>query len=125
MSTETDLVAWLKAQPALTALISERIYPVQLPDEVVLPAVTYKRISTVPDVDLEDVGIRQARFEFSCWAKSYLATLDVAAPLRAALEFTSPPGPSIDRILPDGSADHHEEGSDLSRRTLDFLIFER
>ena len=106
----------------MSAVVARRV---SHPDGVELPAVTYKRISTVPDIDLSDVGIRQARFEFNCWAEDYLTTLTVAGLLGALLEFSSPPGTSIDRILPDGAGDHHEETAGLYRRSIDFLIFEQ
>ena len=42
---ESDLVAHLKADTALTALVSTRIYPMTAPQNVVKPYITYQVIS--------------------------------------------------------------------------------
>lgn len=122
MSVESDLTAWLKAQPALTALISDRVYPLRLPDDVVLPAVTYRLVSSVPEGGLSEDAIDQDRFQLDCWAESFLTCIEIAGEVHTAFAYTRPPG-GIDRILPNGRTDFYEEASLLYRRSLDFLIF--
>lgn len=123
MSTESDLVDALEADAAVAARFGDRIYPDRMPDNPTLPCIVYQRISTVPDVDLDAVTNTAARFQIDVWAKTRLETVDGAAEIHAALNYTAP-GTAIDRILPDGWRDLYDDTAQLYRRSLDFLVFE-
>lgn len=69
---EIDLVAHLKADATLTALIGTRIYPLTAPQNVVKPYVTYQVINGNNNQCISG-GIYQKdiRFQIDCWSLTY------------------------------------------------------
>ena len=83
---ETDLYAHLSTYAALTALVSTRIYPLTLPQEPTLPALTYFRVSSAPSRNHDGAyGFALKRFQFDIYAITYLACLQVKAILVDAM----------------------------------------
>jgi hypothetical protein len=87
---ETTLYAVLKADPAVAALVvsggETRIYPLEVPQDVAMPAVVYQRIASAPEVTLAgDVGLDAVRIQVSCWAATYSVAKELAAAVRAAV----------------------------------------
>lgn len=65
----------------LAALIDNRCYPVRLPADVELPAISYAQISDVDDdwrSHGESTPRSVARVSFDCWGESSNATAEVA-----------------------------------------------
>jgi len=60
------VITKLKASPAVTSLVSSRIYPDRLPPNPTLPAITVLKISDVPDPVVPSA--RFARVQCSCWS---------------------------------------------------------
>jgi len=70
VNVETALRTALLSDPAVLALVGNRIYPSKIPQANTWsgPAITYQRISKVSDVDLEgNVGPEQIRVQLDCW----------------------------------------------------------
>lgn len=66
-------------EPQLDPLIADRFYAMHLPpDPDAWPAVTYSRISAVNIRDLDGVAYRQARIQYTCWARSLGQSQDIA-----------------------------------------------
>jgi hypothetical protein len=85
MSIESDISTALNGgTPAITA------YPLEAPQNAVLPYVVYRRISTMRHDTIQGAGtIEQARIQFNCYAASYSAckTLATAFKNRMATAF--------------------------------------
>ncbi len=87
MTVSSDVFTRLSAFPGLVALLAARVYPLLLPQEVVLPAISYQRISGVREQSLTgDSALQHPRFQFSCWAETYAEALAVAEQVRLALQ---------------------------------------
>lgn len=83
---ESDLRTFLLAQPAVSALIVDRLYPARLPQGATLPAVTYQRIAGTPVISHDGASdLARARFQFDCWAETYDAMVGLAKAVRVAL----------------------------------------
>lgn len=83
---EQAIYAVLSGNAPITALVGGRIYPTQLPQEVVWPAISYARVSDVPARALGvDLAPTQSRFQVSAWGQSYDSAKDVASAVRNAL----------------------------------------
>jgi hypothetical protein len=87
---ETTLYSVLKADPTVAALVVSggvtRIYPLEVPQDVVMPAVVYQRIASAPEVTLDgDAGLDAVRVQVSCWAATYAGAKELAAAVRAAV----------------------------------------
>lgn len=87
MSVESDLYTLLKDDAAVAALVSNRIFPLLMPQNPAFPAITYHRVSG-PRVHSHGgpSGLASPRFQVSCWAKSYAAVRDLAEKVRLALD---------------------------------------
>jgi hypothetical protein len=88
MTLEQALYNYLASAPAgLVTLLAGRIYPLTLPQEAALPAVSYQRISTT---GMRTMGAprlgREATFQFDVWATSHASRLAVTDALRVALD---------------------------------------
>ncbi len=84
---EATLYNYLTGHAGLKSLVGSRIYPMQLPQNVMLPALTYQRISG-PRV--HGVGGRpilaRPRIQIDSWATSYANAKVLSAEVRAALD---------------------------------------
>ena len=75
------LFTFVASDPTLTGAIGTRVWPGRLPQEPVLPALTYTRLSAPPELTQTSYVLRRIRVAFGCWAKTY----DGAAALGAVL----------------------------------------
>lgn len=66
---EEALRTLLLADPTVSGVVETRIYPMQLPLDCTLPAISLHKISN-PNNHLIDVA--SPRFQLSCWAEDYL-----------------------------------------------------
>jgi hypothetical protein len=83
---ESSLRTYLIAQPAISALIGTRFYPMYLPQGGTLPAITYQAITGSEGNTYEGAsGLAQARIQFDLWATTKAQTLALAKALRDAL----------------------------------------
>ena len=72
MSAETELYAALSGAPAVTALVSTRIYPDAVPQEQTVPSIAYARTDTEYVITIHS-GVPQgefATFEVVCMAEA-------------------------------------------------------
>lgn len=82
-----DLTAFLKNNAGVNALVSGRIYPQTLPQNVVLPAIVYSQISSVRGSSHSGTsGFASCRFQVDIWATTYYQASTVANAVRTALD---------------------------------------
>ena len=88
MKIEEALYAHLKAHTGLSSLVGTRIYPLVLPQNPALPAVTYQKISRAGErvMNNSTTLVVRTRFQISCWATSYSNAKDVAEQVKLALQ---------------------------------------
>jgi hypothetical protein len=86
---EESLATYLATYTGLVSLVSDRIYHFDIKQGSDFPCVTYQRISTLRILTHDSAGIGgdlvTPRFQFSCWATTYLAAKAVADQIRAGL----------------------------------------
>ena len=113
----------LDAIPAL----SGRVYPLQLPQNVLYPAVVYQRISGLRTSAFKrDATPVDATIQVDLYAeyeKGYAAFEAVVQSVRAALQRQAT-GNAIDMFLA-AERDEYEEGTDLYRKTYDVRVWYR
>ena len=86
---QIDVYTTLSESTVVTDIVSSRIYPGELPQKGIVPAIAY----TVPDITPirslgGESGLDYATVEITCWAKSYLSAHLLAAAVRAAFAET-------------------------------------
>lgn len=82
---QADIYGILLANEAVTNIVSTRIFPFELPQGSVKPAVVYmvNDIDPIKSLDGES-GIDIAEVEINCWAKTYTAVVLLASAVRSA-----------------------------------------
>lgn len=77
----------LTSVQAVSALVSTRVYPRVMPQNVKLPAIAYQRTDEERFSAMTgDIGIVRATLEVSCWGTTFSSARDVAAAVRGALQ---------------------------------------
>jgi hypothetical protein len=105
---EQGLAQYLSNDPTVSGIIAGRIYggPL-LPKNVVLPAVLYQIVASVPISSLGGENATKAkRFQFDSCARDYLTARRLSDAVRSALLFTSNgsgAAPDTSYPLPDGT----------------------
>ena len=74
----------LTTDAGVSALVGSRVYPLYLPQDPTLPAVTYQQISRVRRSERSTVS--RVRVQFDCWAQTYREARQLADTLRPALD---------------------------------------
>jgi len=103
-----------------------RVYPLVLPQNPVLPAVTYRVLSTTAThLFGTDADVEAVRVQVDCWATSYSAVRALAAEVSAALNRYSGTvnGIVVRDVLLQTELDLHEEDTGLRRVLQDFIIY--
>ena len=86
MTFAETLYSYLITYPGLVALVAARVYPTKLPQEPTLPAVTYQRVSDVPEYSHDPGGSHALRVQVTCWAATYAAAEAVAVEVVSAAD---------------------------------------
>src|SRR5690606_16317948 len=81
MTIEQAIYNYLTAAPR-----SLTVYPVRLPQEPPLPAVTYTRVATPMIRTIRGGKVFNPVFQLDCWAASYAGAKGLAASVRDALD---------------------------------------
>ncbi|HUW34355.1 MAG TPA: DUF3168 domain-containing protein [Planctomycetota bacterium] len=119
MSFETDLVSHLRAQIALNALVEDRIHPGLLPQEAVLPALTYFTVSSErPSSQGGYSGLATIRLQVSAWSTLYSEVLEAIRLVRLALQNRTPLGVGL--LL--GEHDFYEPDVKYYQRAFEIYI---
>lgn len=117
----------LTGHAGLSALIGTRVHPGQLPQRTTLPAVTYRRVTTLRVSTRDGAGkalLARPRFQFDCWATTYIAARAVATQLLDALtDFPQASNPRVDVALPSNDFDDYEPDPERYRVILDAFIW--
>lgn len=127
MSIGTWLRALLIADPAVSALVGDRVHALQLPRGGALPALKYQRISGERVRGLSGPhGQAHPRMQIDAYADSHAAAEAVADAVEAALDgYAGPAGAGrIDAASLENVRDLHEDelGTRAYRVVMDFFI---
>lgn len=122
---EEAIWSLLQNTSSITSLVSTRVYPVQMPQNPVYPALVY---SLVSDRGLDwlsgDGGMQWPRFQFDCYARTYTQAKRLARTLRLALNGASETVGAIDicRVMFLNEVDDFEPVAGIYLVTVDFRI---
>jgi hypothetical protein len=84
---ETAISNLLKADDSFRQLAGNRLFPVELPEQEALPAVTYQLISTTDLYAIDGaIDFTRVRLQFDVWANRYLEAKDLARALHSVLD---------------------------------------
>lgn len=117
------LVTALRTDPAVSAIVGDRIYPQVMPDEPVVPALVYTLISNRPQNSLEGYtsGQMQAIVQIDCYTMMY-GDAQLLADAVQDLLGTARVVPGIKGWVRD-RRDDYEDDSRFHRVSMDIAIW--
>lgn len=125
MSIEAAIYYKLTNASAITNVVSTRIYPIELPQNVVYPAVTYQRVSTVRNNALDiPLGVTTIRLQTDCYGISLSTAQQIADLIREELNGFNGTVQTIKiySIFADDERHFFEENLEQKRVMVDYLI---
>jgi hypothetical protein len=124
---EPSLISYLAADSAISARIASgsplvaRIFPEILPQNTILPAITFTRIgSQHPEQLAGDPDLSFAQFQVSCWAATAKLAAEVAACVRIRMQGVG--GTDFQKVSIDDERSDYEPDTLLYRQDVDFTI---
>lgn len=131
MEVEYDIVKHLLADQDLSALVLNRIFPLQLPQEDktkyphgVTPGIVYQRISTPRTLSLDGESSSNPRIQFSVYSEDYVKAKEVARVLNNSLDcYAGKLGDGVTaQVLRAEYRDMQERETGLYRCDVDFFV---
>ena len=84
---ETVIYTILTGASGITDLTSTRIYPVYVPQDAVMPVLTYQELSAQREYTVDgSIGMVSARYQINCWASNYSGARALSEAVRDAME---------------------------------------
>ncbi len=128
--------AVLLADPAVVALLGDRLYPVQLPEASTFPAGVITKASGVGEYTLDgDSGIARSRIQIDLYGEGYAAVVTIKRAVRHALSAFRGSPPSMSGCVIQsatcindmdfGVPETERAAPILRRRMLEFNIFHK
>lgn len=88
MTITKAIRAYFLADPTIVALISNRFYPLKLPQSPVYPTITYQKISEVDTMSHEGYsGLTIKRYQLTLWDTQYERAMQLYALVKARVRF--------------------------------------
>lgn len=77
----------LLADPAVAAMVDDRVYPLIMPETTKWPVIVYTKVSEAPERVLAGATrVMYARYQVDSWATTVAVVNDLAASIQAALD---------------------------------------
>jgi hypothetical protein len=127
MSVETEIQARLAGYAGLIALVGlspwngvPKIYPLTIPQQEELPAVTFMKVSDVPEHAMgSDADIKTVRMQVDCWAETFDDMKAIEDQVKDALNRYR--GENIKDCLWENTS--HFFDNDTFHSAIDFTVF--
>jgi len=127
MSFESDFRTFVLADPGILEAVEDRMYPVNLPQNPTLPALTYERISTERGATHDGPdGIQQPTICISCHATTSIEARDLANKVRLRLNgFVGTMGVEtvVQAVFMENDGDNYQSDPGIYVSDLDFEIW--
>jgi len=123
---EAALFGHLSTDAGLSALAGTRVYPVQLPQDATLPALTFQRVSTRPVTHRDSTvpTYSRPRYQINCWSSSFDGAVALRLALRLAMgTLAQASGPRIDVALMQDDRDVVEAAPGRWVASLDYFVW--
>jgi len=116
---EPKIYTLLSGDALISALVSTRIYPVILPQNVTLPAITYSRISGGQINSFSGYSnLENPRIQIDVWGVTYASVQALAALVHTAMD-----GATTFGALLESDMDFYEDDTLIYRVSMDFSVW--
>jgi hypothetical protein len=126
---EPGLYAYLKNDPAVSALVGDRIFPNVVPEGTILPSIRYQRITTQREDTHDPFGEMhayvRATVQIDSWSTSAQGAMEVGEAVMLALSgfHGDMEGVSIGRVTNVRESDTYDLQKKLHGRSQDFQFW--
>jgi hypothetical protein len=117
---ETQIFSILSNSPALIAQCASRIYPLVLPDDAVVPAISYSFVGGSSKSTQDTRGNQKYRLEVNAWASKYLDAINLRSAVIDTLDSYSDQGIYVTYLQP---IDFFEHELLQYRSACEFYVF--
>lgn len=116
---EPKIYTVISGAAAVAAVVSTRIYPVVLPQDVALPAISYSRISGGQINSLTGYSnLESPRIQVDVWGETYSSVKSLAADVHTAMD-----GATTFGALLESDMDMYEDDTKIHRVSMDFIVW--
>jgi len=124
VTAEQALFELLSHDAAVSAIVGDRVYPVRLPDEVMLPAMVYMKVSCIRYASHGGPSkLASSRFQLDCYSVDYLEAKRLALAAVSALHGKK--GGDIQAAFNENETDGFSADDGVFRVTADVLIWHK
>jgi hypothetical protein len=120
------LRSFILAQPAIAAIVADRVQPIPAPEDLSRPIIVYSSPSDKSEnANDGPVGVATTRVVFDCYAPQYRDARALALMLKALFNGyagTLPDGNVVQLATSESLADRFDDGSRISCTTFQTLI---
>jgi hypothetical protein len=117
---ETQVYSILSSSTALKAICGSRIYPLVLPNESPMPAISYSFVGGSSKSTQDTQGNQKYRLEVNCWGKKYLDSVTLRNAVITLLGSYSQDGIFISYLQP---IDFYEDDLLEYRCLAEFYVY--
>ena len=69
---EEQIIAALLADPDVSSLVGNKVFPGRVPQGVLPPAIVFNAVASVPEyADGGEIGLTDSSIQIDCWAETY------------------------------------------------------
>ena len=87
MTLSANIYTTLTNDVGVSGFVGARVYPMDLPQNATLPAITYTEVSNVPLNNLSGENVTQnSRYQFDCFASTFDSAEALGVLLKTAME---------------------------------------
>ena len=116
------IASTLRAQLVAVGGVSQRVYPLLLPQNPTYPAISYARVSNTGQNGTSNR--RESRYQINCWGRTYAEVVSLSTAVKAALEeyhdADQTPGISWVRVV--NEIDDYDSEVDIFRIIVDVIL---
>lgn len=129
MNVAEALATEMRSDSGISTLVSTRIYPLTIPQDAELPAITYQEVSSVPEhVMGSDSTVWQSRIQINVWDEDYSDCKSITDAVRILMQdftgtFGGGSGVTVSRIFWEDEMDMYEQGEKLYYTVIDIIIW--
>ena len=127
-SLEEAMFQFLRDHPDLEGIIGTRVFPLRMPHDTKLPAITFSRISAVREMTHNgNSHLARPRLQFNCWSEDYLEAKELAHKLMNILHGFSGEvdGITIRSVTVDLEFDIFDDATNLYQTLLDATFWHK
>lgn len=124
---EEALYKYLRDDAGVSALVSDRIYPLVAPQGAIMPAIVHQRITTARPQTLDgSSGVALPWFQFRCWAATYDEACALAEAVRLALlRFRGGYGEVVRSSTPENETGEYDSDAKLYGPLVEFRFTQK